>query len=263
MDRVIYYAMIIIAVAGLILALGQGAWWTTYYGIYLAVAVLHTWYTYIFLAKEDLFPRKYPTYDGGPIAVLVPTYNEDPELFERMLVSAIKAEGNKNIYVVDDGSKNRAAIMAVVARYKNRNMHYHCFARNKGKRAALHHAITRMRRDEQYVISMDSDTVMDPHALVRMTEPLMSPKIGAVAGYLDVLNRNENWLSRLTETYYWIAFNIARKSQSALGQVNCCSGALAAYKREVLDAVIQELSIISSSGQSAPMAKTATSLIWY
>lgn len=238
--------MILVALGAFALAFGWGTWWMTFYAIYIAVAVAHTWYTYVLLAREDLSPRTYPEYDGRRIAVLIPTYNEDPLLFMKMLSSVVNSHGHHNIYVIDDGSKNYEEIAGIVARYqpyangKGDYIYYHRFTHNRGKRAALHHAITIMLTNEPYVVTMDSDTVLEPHALVRMVQPLQTSSIGGVAGYLDVLNLNDNWLSKLTDSYYWIAFNISRKAQSALGQVNCCSGALAAYRRDVLDNVIDE-----------------------
>jgi cellulose synthase/poly-beta-1,6-N-acetylglucosamine synthase-like glycosyltransferase len=83
-----------------------GELWHLYYTVYLVSAIGHTWYIFLLLAKEDLFPRQYAQYNGEKIAVIIPCFNEDPALLERALTSVLRAKGNKSIFVIDDGSTN-------------------------------------------------------------------------------------------------------------------------------------------------------------
>jgi hypothetical protein len=52
----------------------------------------------LLLAKEDLLPRRYPRYRGERISVVLPCYNEDPELLRRSIRSVYEAEGRRDAY---------------------------------------------------------------------------------------------------------------------------------------------------------------------
>jgi hyaluronan synthase/N-acetylglucosaminyltransferase len=55
-----------------------------------------------------------------------------------------------------------------------------------------------------------------------------------VTGDVGVTNRRANLLTRLIDMRYWVAFNQERAAQSHFRTVLCCSGPLAAYRRDVL-----------------------------
>jgi hyaluronan synthase len=216
-----------------------GGAWRVYYTVYLVAAVGHTWYVFILLAKEDLFPRRYRRYQNEKIAVIMPCYNEDPKLLEQALDSVVRAKGNKQIFVVNDGSTND--VDEILFRYsREHGVRPYVFRRNKGKRAALHFAIKHFTSDAPYVVTIDSDTVLDENALVRLVEALKTGRIGAASGNIDLLNESENRLTRMTGAYYWTALSMKRRAQSALGMVACCSGALAGYRTSIVTQVIDD-----------------------
>ncbi len=81
---------------------------------------------------------------------------------------------------------------------------------------------------------------MDEDALIRVVEPLKLSKVGATSGDVRLINEKENLLTRMIGAYYWKSLHIHRRAQSSLGMVGCCSGCLAAYKRELIEKVIDE-----------------------
>ena len=108
----------------------------------------------------------------------------------------------------------------------------HEFPENRGKREALHLAVTQLLDDDvDFVVTIDSDTVLEPDALVRVVEPLLCPEIGASTGNVLLLNERQNLLTRMVGTYYWVGLNIYKQAQSVIRSVVCCSGCLAAYQR--------------------------------
>ena len=181
---------------------------------YLAVLVVYTWYLFALLLVHDVRPRRYPTYDGRKIAVLIPCYNEEPALVEESIRTVLSAYGNKQVIVIDDGSTNGVQTrLRELARELPISLHE--FAENAGKREALHHAVTHLLpEDTQFVVTIDSDTVLDEWALVRVVEPLLSPEIGASTGNVLLLNEKQNLLTRMIGTYYWIGLNIYKQAQS-------------------------------------------------
>ncbi len=218
-----------------------GSWqWTLYSRIYQFMMLAYTWYIFILLARNDFRIVRYPKYKGEKITVLVPCYNEDPALFRQAIDSVVRATGNKEIIVIDDGSTND--IHAELARIKHAypDITIHGYERNRGKRHALHLAVTKLIRETDFVVTIDSDTILDKDALVRVVEPLKRKHIGAATGDVQLRNEQQNWLTRMIGTYYWIGLNIYKKAQSSISNVVCCSGCLAAYKAPLLREIIDE-----------------------
>src|SRR5580765_2007679 len=247
MERVhaaLYAALICVLVASGALFLSQflasEKFWEHFTLIYLGALVVYTWYLFALLLVHDVKPRQYETYDGGKIAVLIPCYNEEPDLVEESIRTVLAAYGNKQVIVIDDGSTNGVrSRLRELAREVPITLHE--FEQNAGKREALFHATTHMLDDDvEYVVTIDSDTLLSPTALVRVVEPLLDPKIGASTGNVLLLNERQNWLTRMIGTYYWIGLNIYKQAQSVIRSVVCCSGCLAAYRAPLLREIIGE-----------------------
>jgi len=216
------------------------AYWTDFTAIYLVVLVVYTAYLFVLLFVHDVRPRSFPWYRNEKIAVIVPCFNEEPELVELAIRTVFAAEGRKQVIVIDDGSTNG---VQPVLRELQRELPFvlHEFARNAGKREALHYATTRLLdEDVDFVVTIDSDTLLERDALVRVVEPLLSHHVGAATGNVLLLNERQNLLTRMIGTYYWVGLNIYKQAQSVIGSVVCCSGCLAAYKAPLLREVIDE-----------------------
>ena len=80
--------------------------WERFTLAYLGALVVYTWYLFALLLVHDVKPRRYQAYGGGKIAVLIPCYNEEPDLVEESIRAVLAAEGNKQVIVIDDGSTN-------------------------------------------------------------------------------------------------------------------------------------------------------------
>jgi hypothetical protein len=106
----LYAALICVFVASGALFTSQfltnSIFWERFTLAYLGVLIVYTWYLFGLLLVHDVRPRRYPKYDGGKIAVMIPCYNEDPQLVEDSIRSVLAAYGNKQIIVIDDGSTN-------------------------------------------------------------------------------------------------------------------------------------------------------------
>lgn len=219
--------------------LGESQLWNMVYRLYLYAALGYTWYVFTLLFISDIQKRSYKKYNNDKFAVIIPCYNEDPKLLRRTVLSVLKAKGNKLVTVVDDGSTNgvHRELKKLGEKY---DINIHFFERNKGKRSALHYAVKKLIARCKYIVTIDSDTIVDEDAFVRLIEPLKDKKIGAASGDIRVLNEDENVLTKMVGAYYWSALHIHRKAQSAFGMVSCCSGALAAYKSTIIKKIIDD-----------------------
>ena len=171
--------------------------WEEFTYCYLVLLVVYTWYLFTLLLVHDVHPRRYPAYADEKIAVLIRCFNESPELVEQSIRTVLEAEGRKQVVVIDDGSTNgvqeRLAQLA-----EELPIHVHYFPENRGKREALHVAVTHLLDDDiEFVVTIDSDTVLEPDALVRVVEPLKDPSIGASTGNVLLLNERQNLLTRM------------------------------------------------------------------
>ena len=172
------------------------------------------------------------------VDVVVPIYNEHPDDLELCCVSLLEQEyaGVLRVYLVDDGSPNRADVLPVLERFAALPGWTVVLPEaNAGKRHAQHAAIAHC--DGELVLTIDSDTQVAPDGVTRMVEGFDDPGVGAVTGSVRVSNASTNLLTRLIDLRYWVAFHQERASHSLFGAVLCCSGPLSMYRRHVLAAV--------------------------
>lgn len=170
------------------------------------------------------------------VVVLVAMYNEDPEIIRRSIRSMLEQTRLPDrIRVVDDGSKSNDAVEAV-KKARVGSEHRVLVSRhrvNRGKREALATA-ARAEPDADIFVTVDSDTVLDPHAIEALIHVFRDRTVFGATGLVRVLNRRRNLLTRLIDLRYANAFLLDRGFQSALGSVLCACGSLAAWRRRVL-----------------------------
>jgi hyaluronan synthase len=177
--------------------------------------------------------------------VIVPVYNEDPELLAQCL-DALDHQDHpaKQVIVIDDGSPNLAQLEPVYARYAARpGWTVLRLTSNVGKRAAQRVGFDAATTD--VVVTVDSDTqLVGADALSMLTRSFLRRRVAAVTGAVGVSNASTNLLTRLTALRYWMAFHQERAAQSLFGVMLCCSGPFSAYRRavvmEVLDDYVQQ-----------------------
>ena len=186
-------------------------------------------------------PHVSATMEDAPVlTVVIPAYNEGSMVAKAIdsVAAAYYPRDCLEIFVVDDGSRDdtwqhiqRAAARhpALVSTLR--------FTENRGKRAALASAFRQARGE--IVITIDSDSVIEPETLLAMAGPFRDPGIGAVAGKVVVYNRMEGIIPRMLHVRFILSFDFLRAAESTYGNVYCTPGALSAYRasavRKVLD----------------------------
>jgi hyaluronan synthase len=192
---------------------------------------LWLWYRPFESAAEETAPW---------LTVIIPAYNEGA-MVEKSIESVAAADyphDRLEVIVIDDGSRDDTwtYIERAAARHPNL-VSARRFEHNRGKRAALAEGFRHARGS--VVVTIDSDSVIDPETLLAMAGPFRDPRVGAVAGRVDVYNRRTGWLPPMLQVRYTLSFDFLRAVQSTFRTVYCCPGALAAYRtsgvRRVLD----------------------------
>jgi hyaluronan synthase len=182
------------------------------------------------------------TFEDAPmLTVVIPAYNEGA-MVEQTIVSvatALYPAQRLEIIAVDDGSTDDTwTHMRRAARRFPGRVSTVRLERNQGKRAALAVAFRRARGE--VVVTIDSDSVIEPGTLLAIAGPFTDPRIGAVAGKVAVHNRRASVIPKMLHVRFILSFDFLRSAQSVFRTVYCCPGALAAYRtavvREVLEA---------------------------
>jgi hyaluronan synthase len=181
-------------------------------------------------------------------AVVLPVFNEDPDLLARCLDSLLSQSRLPDLVLVtDDGSAvdysrvraefEAAAMAAGVAASWER------FSVNRGKRDAQAAAFRGAPQADVY-ITVDSDTILDYRAIAEGMKPFADPRVQSVAGLLLVANHHRSLFTRATELWYVTSQLADRSAQSTFGSVLVNAGTFALYRAEVvrasLDAYVSE-----------------------
>lgn len=211
------------------------------------------------------------------VSIHVAGYREDPEYFRQCLESVTKLSytNMEAIVVAVDGNYEEDVYMADIARevfgtsvvsidlefipsetgegigdvLSARPMEKEgCFPPvyvvtqpHAGKREAIYTAyLISKSTGVDFFVNTDSDTILDTKAvdeLVYMT--IDNDAVNAVAGRLEIFNKT-NWLTYLTASRYFMAFNIERASQGYHGVVGCISGPLGLYRVGAVRCIVEE-----------------------
>jgi cellulose synthase/poly-beta-1,6-N-acetylglucosamine synthase-like glycosyltransferase len=243
------YALLALSMLGFLFSFKYPAFWEVYKRIYFIVLVAYVWYVFTLLFIGDFRKDKPGKYNGESIAVLVPAYNEDEELLIKCLVSVWACQGNKTIFVLDDGSVKGINKQRLQLLCDKNGINVRFFPVNRGKRHVLFDGVKALNREYDYVVTIDSDTVLAKDALVKLVAAFSNPKVGAVTGNVLLLNEKQNWLTRMVGAYYWIGLDVFKQAQSTFGFVVCCSGCIAAYRGSVLADIIDEFAAQEFMGE--------------
>lgn len=188
-------------------------------------------------------PERRALLDGLVVTVQIPVYNEDAATLRACLRSVLtQSRLPDRVRVVNDGSVQRdTGVPVKYARIRKRFLRR---ARelgvtatwdrteNRGKRFAQMHVLA--DDDADIFVTLDSDSVLDRHALRQGLAPFADPEVQSVAGHVLVLNRTANPLTRLTCVLYLPFTRGMRSAQSVLRRVTINSGTLAFYRGDVV-----------------------------
>ena len=169
------------------------------------------------------------------VSIIIPAKNEE-DAIKSTIKSCLDSNYPPNkleVIVIDDGSTDntynrmlecRSEGRLIVLRHKT----------NMGKRQAMATGIRVAKGD--IIVSIDSDSQIKSDAITHIVQPFMDEKVTAVCGHGNVSNKDKNILTKIQHAWYQEMFYIIKSMESQMGAVSCCSGILAAYRRDnVLD----------------------------
>jgi hyaluronan synthase len=173
------------------------------------------------------------------VTVVVACKNEEVSIW-RTLECIYRSEYPQDrleVIAVDDGSTDGTLDEMQRAAAEHPSLIVVSFPRNRGKRHAMAEGAKRARGD--VLVYVDSDSFLRPDAVRKLASAFVEPEVAAVCGHADVQNARTNFLTKMQEVRYFVAFRVVKAAESIFSTVTCCSGCLAAYRRsavmEVLD----------------------------
>ncbi len=186
--------------------------------------------------KADAPARLYAEDSALPmISLVVPAFNEGL-VIQAAIRSLLQLDyPNFEILVIDDGSTDDTYEKAIaVAREQGIIPVRVITKRNGGKAEALNTGMTAARG--AFILNMDGDSKLSSNTLRVCIRHFENPRIGAVAGNVKVINRENIW-TKIQALEYVEGLAMARKAQSFMRVVNIIPGPLGMFRKSVLQQV--------------------------
>lgn len=179
-------------------------------------------------ATAVLEPRA-PSLRGAGLTVLVPAYNEEASIADTIRSLQEQTLPVDRILVIDDCSTDRTgdvarAAGATVVRPP---------ANTGSKAGAQTFALSLVRTP--YVMAIDADTVLDPHAVERILRALREPGVAAACGFVLPRRVRTLW-ERGRYLEYLFAFTFYKPIQDHYARPLISSGCFSVYRTDVVRA---------------------------
>jgi hyaluronan synthase len=226
---------LILATAGNVIWLrGNNLYYFWYHPIVNLYGILISSYI---LSRVALACFYRPPPDAGyrpPITIALSCKNEE-ESIRRTLECVFASDypaTRLQVIAVDDGSTDGTWAEMQRVRERHPSLELIRFDVNRGKRHGMAEAARRATGD--VVVYVDSDSFVRPDAFYRIVQGFADPEVGAVCGHAKVENASQNFLTKMQEVRYYVAFRVVKSAESLFSTVTCCSGCLAAYRRSTM-----------------------------
>jgi N-acetylglucosaminyltransferase len=182
------------------------------------------------------------------VTAVIPMFNEGKAIQETLqsILDADYPVEKLNVICVDDCFTDDSYDLAqAIARKSGGRLRVIRNRVNLGKRRSINRAVK--ASTSEVIVSVDSDVVVDADAIRQLCRRFTDPRIAAVGGWVDVRNKQDNWLTRMQVVKYWYGYFFLKNLEWGFRRVMCLSGCLTAYKRDVLvqlEPVLEKRSIM-------------------
>jgi peptidoglycan-N-acetylglucosamine deacetylase len=165
------------------------------------------------------------------VTVLIPAHNEESVIVQTVTSVLLSDLNDIHVIVVDDGSTDRT--LELLNSNFGRNEAVQIIHQvNRGKAAALNHALSHASTD--IVVTIDADTEIECDAIRKLLRHFSDPTVGAVAGNVKVGNRSR-WLTRWQALEYVTSQNMEKRAFDLLNCITVVPGALGAWRRKAIE----------------------------
>ena len=208
--------------------------WLYLYSIVAAIFLLSR-YLFAWFYRPVPIDRKYTP----PVTIIIPCFNEEAWI-RRTIISCLNQDypaNNLEVIVIDDHSTDNSVqvikdtideLIAKEARYNVANrLRYYVQPKNAGKREAM--AVGAKMAKHDLLVFVDSDSFLNPFAIINLVQPFKDKDMGGVSGRTDVANTYTNGLTKMQAVRYYISFRVMKAAEAYFDAVTCLSGPLSCY----------------------------------
>ena len=193
-------------------------------------------YFVISKARSSKNPNHFsPIISGKKISILIPAHNEESGIEESIKSALATDYSNKEIIVIDDGSKDNTWAIANSFAKKGLIKLIHRDPAQSSKAAALNHGMNYATGD--YVLCMDGDTKLDKNALKNAAQYFDDENTVAFSGNVKILAGDggvNNLLTKLQTYEYMIAIELGRRFTSLFKILLVISGAFGIFRKDLI-----------------------------
>lgn len=203
-------------------------------GALLLFGIFSAWVWTIWALKTVISRRYRPwtTPHHTTTSVIVPVVDEPPDLFRDVLQRINKQEPDEVIVVING---HRNPILEDVCDDADVTWTWTPIA---SKRRAVHLGVQLARHD--IVVLVDSDTIWTDSTLDELVKPFADPTVGGATTKQRVLDPRRSFFTRWADWMESSRAHYALPAQSALGYVGCLPGRTIAFRRTILETVMDD-----------------------
>ncbi|AXQ23178.1 poly-beta-1,6 N-acetyl-D-glucosamine synthase [Acinetobacter wuhouensis] len=180
--------------------------------------------------KQPAPLKEYPL-----VAVLVPCFNEQDNAHET-ISHALKLDyPNFEVIAINDGSSDNTKEILNELALKYDKLRVVHLAENQGKAMALQAGS--LLTDAEYLIGIDGDALLDPHAAQWMIRHFIDhPTVAAVTGNPRIRTRS-TLLGRIQVGEFSSIVGMIKRAQSTFGRLFTVSGVITAFRKSAVHEV--------------------------
>jgi len=203
---------------------GTFLYWPIHFLIFLVTAII----------VRRILARKYKPYINGlkrsdvKVTVVIPEYNEELDILEKCVKSAVENKPDEIIIVSDD---NRKEVEEIGRKYGAKTLNILSLGSKVrlGKRASL--ALAWLLAKGDIIVQLDSDTIMKPNTVDEIIKPFADPNVAGVQGHPTLFKTGER-IPYLWGQLIEVSRDVVCKMLD--GQLIVIDGKIAAYRRSYL-----------------------------
>ncbi|WP_320781222.1 glycosyltransferase [Streptomyces sp. CRN 30] len=204
-----------------------------YYLVYLPLGILGLvrWSCWMVRRIPAALYRQVKNDFRLPLSIVVPVYQEDPEIFAHAIESWLANDVEEIVLVID---VTDTACQDIAARYPVTVV----VTDVPGKRDALRRGWEAC--STELVALVDSDTIWAQDVAAEVSKPFADPRVGGVGTRQNVYNP-KGFLQRVNDMFLDYRYFDENAAQTVMGKaVSCLSGRTAVYRRELLLEISEE-----------------------
>lgn len=167
------------------------------------------------------------------ITIIIPAHNEE-KIIKKSIEAVLETDyENKEIIVVDDGSKDRTYELAYPYAKNGLIKLFRRDIASGSKAGALNFGLCFASGD--VIVTIDADTLIERNSLKEIVKPLSDPNVSAVSGNVRVLKgegTGSGLLVKLQSYEYLQALELGRRFNALMRTLLIISGAFGAFWRK-------------------------------